>query len=140
MTGAGPFATIAGRRRLVLVLAASLAAAGVVAWMTMPRQEDPRLPDRVGTLVVPFPGADAETVERLVVEPLDEALAEVEEIEFVRFSARRDVAVGVIQQRDEITDTDRAWDEVEDAIAEARRRMPDGVGEPILETEAMRVE
>ena len=71
---------LATQQRLVLMLALGLAVAGAACWLLMPRQEDPDFPARTGVLIVPFPGADAEIVERLVVEPVEEALAEVDGI------------------------------------------------------------
>ncbi|MEO1370264.1 MAG: hypothetical protein AAFX50_24035, partial [Acidobacteriota bacterium] len=64
------------RRRLVLATTALLAFAGFSAWTTMPREEDPQFPQRDASLVTIFPGADALTVERLVIEPIEERLAE----------------------------------------------------------------
>ena len=71
---------IVEQRKLILTTVALLAGLGAVSWLTMNRQEDPRLPDYFGQVQVVFPGADAETVERLVLEPIEEHLAEVDEI------------------------------------------------------------
>ena len=60
-----PFERVLAKRRLVLTAAGLLAICGAFAWLTMVRQEDPRLPDFWGQVVVTYPGADAETVERL---------------------------------------------------------------------------
>ncbi len=118
------------RRRLVVATALLLALAGVFSWLTMPREEDPKFPRRNGLVLTVFPGADAETVERLVVEPLEEALAEVEEVADVASTARAGVAVIRVELLDQIYDTEAAWDEVRDAVAQARTEFPDGVGEP----------
>ncbi len=120
------------RRRLVMASALLLALAGVFSWLTMAREEDPQFPRRNGLVVTLFPGADAETVERLVVEPLEEHLAEVEEIEDVSSTARAGVAILRVDLLDKIYDTDAGWDEIEKAIESARREFPAGVGEPVL--------
>ena len=125
------------RRRLMLATALLLALAGVASWMTMPREEDPAFPRRNGLVVTPFPGADAETVERLVVEPIEEHLAEVEEVWEVVSTARAGVAIVRIELHEHIYATDDAWDEVEDAVAVARREFPAGVGEPELEDDTV---
>lgn len=128
----GALCDILGRRRLILATAVLLSLAGLFAWQTMPREEDPRFPDRQGLVVTPFPGADAEAVERLVVEPIEEALSEVEQIRKIESTARTGVAVIFVEMKEFIYDTDTAWDDVEDALQEARREFPSGVGEPIL--------
>ena len=65
---------------LMLTLAVMMTLSGVVAWMTMPRQEDPRLPPRVGLVTVVYPGADPLDVERLIIKPIEDELATVPQI------------------------------------------------------------
>ena len=50
---------ILNNRRLVLTTALLFSMIGAALWMTMVRQEDPRLPDYWGQVVAPYPGADA---------------------------------------------------------------------------------
>ncbi|MEM1204523.1 MAG: efflux RND transporter permease subunit, partial [Acidobacteriota bacterium] len=125
--------TLLGRRRLIVATTLLLALTGVSSWLTMPREEDPQFPKRDGSLVTPFPGADAETVERLVVEPLEEYLAEVEEVVSVNSTARAGVAILHIEMNETVYATDEAWDDVREAIDKARREFPAGVFEPELD-------
>lgn len=120
------------RRRLVVATAFLLALAGAASWVTMPREEDPRFPKRNGLVVTAFPGADAETVERLVIEPLEEHLAEVEEIKEIGSTSRAGVGIVNIELLDKVYDTEAAWDEVRDALDKARPDFPSGVFEPEL--------
>jgi multidrug efflux pump subunit AcrB len=120
-------------RRLVLTATALLSLTGAVLWMTMVRQEDPRLPDYWGQVVAPYPGADAPTVERLVLEPIEDALAEVSEIKLVEATAFEEVAVLKIELRGGIDDFTAAWDEVREALERARIDFPDGAGQPVLD-------
>ncbi len=121
------------RRRLVIATTLLLAVAGFSSWLTMPREEDPQFPHRDGLIVTVFPGADALTVERMVVEPLEEHLAEVSTINYVDSTARAGVAIQHVELLETVYDTDAAWDEVEDAIDEARREFPSGVYDPELD-------
>ncbi len=121
------------RRRLVLASALLLGGAGVAAWQTMPREEDPQLPRRHALVTVVFPGADAATVERLVVEPVEDHLAEVEEVVHTEATARQEAAVISVEIDQSIYDTDRAWDEVDRALLRAAREFPEGVRSPELD-------
>ncbi|MCA9610342.1 MAG: efflux RND transporter permease subunit, partial [Myxococcales bacterium] len=130
------------RPRLVLGVALLASVAGAVSWFTMPREEDPRLVGRFGLLVAPYPGADPAEVERLVVEPLEEELAEVDEVKEVRTTIRASVAVLSIELGRDVDDVDSAWDRVEDAVARARAEMPEGLpptslDHDLVETEAV---
>jgi multidrug efflux pump subunit AcrB/outer membrane protein TolC len=117
-------------RRLILATVVLLSLWGLLAWTTMPREEDPQFPHRDGLVVVAFHGADAETVERLVVEPLEEALTEVEQVGNVYSTARAGAAILHVEMLETVYDTNRAWDEIEDAVAKARREFPAGVSAP----------
>jgi multidrug efflux pump subunit AcrB/outer membrane protein TolC len=121
------------QRKLVLTLAGMLALLGVLAWATMIRQEDPRLPDYFGQVQAFFPGADAETVERLVLEPIEEHLAEVDEVVWIESTANAELAVLSIDLQEGLADTDQGWDRVREALAEAAREFPAGVEPPILD-------
>ncbi|MDY7092983.1 MAG: efflux RND transporter permease subunit [Acidobacteriota bacterium] len=120
------------QRKLVLTLALLLAFLGVASWATMKRQEDPRLPDYWGQVVVTFPGADAETVERLVLDRLEEYLASVAQVGEISSTAYSEVAVLTIDLREDTDDTDGAWDEVREALEDATPELPDGASEPRL--------
>ncbi len=121
------------RRRLIIATVILLSLAGLFSWNTMPREEDPRFPERNGLVVVSFPGTDAETVERLVVEPIEEQLAEVEGLELVESSVRAGIAVLFLELEDRLYDTGPVWDDVEDALDRARPDFPRGVGKPELD-------
>jgi multidrug efflux pump subunit AcrB len=119
--------------RLVLSAALLLAAAGAVAWFLMPRQEDPTFPARFSLLTVVFPGAEAETVERLILDPLEEELAQVEEVRHVTSTARTGVAISEVELRQDIYETSKAWDQVREAIERARRDFPEDARRPKLQ-------
>ena len=125
------------RGRLILTVAAILALTGGVMWLSMVRQEDPRLPDFWGQVTAPFPGADAVTVERLVLEPLEDALAEVDEVKTVEATAFDEIAVLTVELRGETKDFEHAWDEVREALETARRDFPVGAGTPLLDEDQM---
>ena len=121
------------RRRLIVACALLLALVGFISWQTMPREEDPQFPHRTGLVLTAFPGADAETVERLVVEPLEEEILEVEGVFQIESTARTGFSLLAIELEDTVYDTASVWQDVEDAIDEARREFPSGVLEPELE-------
>jgi multidrug efflux pump subunit AcrB len=121
------------RRRLFLASAVLLSLAGAAAWQTMPRQEDPRWPNRDGLVTVQFPGAAPEAVERLVLDPIEDSLIELEELEKFVATARAGIVVIHVKLDDSIYETELAWDEVERALGKAHRKFPDGVGDPVLD-------
>lgn len=121
------------RPRLIGMVVVMLSLLGVASYLTMARQEDPSFPYRSGLITVVYPGAMAEAVERLILEPLSDELSQVEEIEHFTATARSGVALLSISLEDAIYDTDPAWDRVRQAMERARLEFPDGVGQMSLD-------
>ncbi|MDX1626926.1 MAG: efflux RND transporter permease subunit, partial [Wenzhouxiangellaceae bacterium] len=114
------------RRRLILAFALLLSALGLLAWQEMNRQEDPFFPYRYGQILVQWPGADPADVERLVLNPLEEELAQLEEVSEIRGTVRLGVAHVWVGMQQHIYDTDAAWDRIRNAVADAEREFPPG--------------
>ena len=125
--------SILNRRRLILTVTALLWLTGAVMWMTMSRQEDPRLPEFWGQVIATFPGSDASTVEQLVLEPMEDALAEVDEVKITEATAFDEIAVLTVELWGDTTRFNDAWDEVREALETARREFPSGAGDPVLD-------
>ena len=116
-------------RALIMVVLLVLVG-GFAALMTMPQQEDPKISNRVASILVPFPGASAERVERLVTQPIEDELRELEEIDTISSRSSTGIASLTVVLRDEITDTDPVFSKVRDALADAVPLLPAGAGEP----------
>ncbi|MCB9617584.1 MAG: efflux RND transporter permease subunit, partial [Sandaracinus sp.] len=103
---------------------------------------DPRLARRVALVVAPYPGAEVTEVERLVVRPIEDALAEVPEVKRVQATVRTGVAVLNLELRADVTDdaTDAAWREVRDALGEAHAKMPAEALAPTLDDDVLDTE
>ena len=115
---------ILDNRRLILTTVMLMSLSGIIMWITMVRQEDPRLPNFWGQVIAPYPGADAPTIERLVLEPIEDALAEVSEIKLVEATAYDEMAVLRLELRSDISDYAEAWDKVRDALVRAQQMRP----------------
>jgi multidrug efflux pump subunit AcrB len=122
-----------GCQRLLGMVVTMLCLLGVAAYMTMARQEDPSFPHRVGIITVLYPGATAEAIERLVLDPLSDELSQVEEVDYTLGTARAGAAITRVRLRNTIYDTDAAWDRVRQAMTRAERDFPEGIGEIALD-------
>ena len=67
-------------KTIVVVIAVLLTLQGVNVFLTAPRKEDPQFVIRDAWVITVWPGATAEQVERLVADPIEEALVSVEAI------------------------------------------------------------
>lgn len=124
-------------QRLLLAIAGLLVLNGAFSWFSTPREEDPRLPARQGNVVVIFPGSTAEEAERLVVKPIEDELAKVEEIKEIRTRIRTDLSFFDIKLKETVAqaETETAWDKVQRALDRAQLKLPDTVWKPDLNRE-----
>lgn len=114
--------------RFVVIFTVAALILGVLGFVKMPRQEDPTLPALGGTVRVVYPVGTAEEVEDRIVEPIEEALHELEEIDTVEATAADGVAVITGEFRDDV-DRDEAFDLFAQAVSGVQDDLPEGVAE-----------
>ena len=126
-----------GNPRIVCLAIALILVAGLGALQNLPRIEDPKMSNRHATVVTHFPGASAERVEALVLEPLEQALREISEIEHLTSTARAGVGSITIELGDEIQgdESEALWSKARDKIRQARAQLPPEVSEPVLDSD-----
>ncbi|MCP5269513.1 MAG: efflux RND transporter permease subunit [Zoogloeaceae bacterium] len=70
---------------------------GIVAYLTMPREQDPEINFNWVMITTVLPGASAEDVEKRVTTPLEDAIKGVADIRFVMSSSRENVATMLVR-------------------------------------------
>ncbi len=111
------------RWQFTLVLFGLLIAVGVSSLMKIPRSEDPEFHVPIPTVVVVYPGADPVDIERLVVDPIEDAINELDDIK--RMDSRSMDGVGVIRVEFQwSTDPDKKYDEVVREVNRIRAQLP----------------
>ena len=111
------------RWQFTLVLFGLLIAVGVNSFLNIPRSEDPEFHVPIPTVVAVYPGADPVDIERLVVDPIEDALNELDDIK--RMDSRSLDGVGVIQPEFHwYTDPDEKFDEVVREVNRIRDQLP----------------
>jgi len=68
---------------LTALLAVFLISIGYLSLNIMPREEDPQIAISGGSIIVPAPGLSAKEVEKIIVEPLEQKLREINGIEHI---------------------------------------------------------
>jgi multidrug efflux pump subunit AcrB len=109
------------RWQFTLLLFALLIAVGISTLQNIPRAEDPEFHAPIPIIVVAYPGADPADIERLIVDPIEDAVSELDDIK--RMDSRSLDGVGIIRvefQWDQ--DPDEKYDEV---VREVNRIRPD---------------
>jgi multidrug efflux pump subunit AcrB len=111
------------RWQLTIVLFAMLAAMGASAWSAIPRGEDPAIPLAAYRVVAIYPGASPADVEQLVVDPIEERVGELDELDEVSASVTDGLAVVFVRFETD-ADPERKYDEVVREINALRPELP----------------
>ena len=113
--------------------------AGIAAFATMGRQEDPYLTERFGRVVTLYPGADAERVEALVSERIERALLELAEVNETTSVSRANIASVSFGIREDLNaaEVEQAWTKIREQIASIQSSLPAEAGAPRVIREYM---
>ncbi|WP_237151623.1 efflux RND transporter permease subunit [Oryzibacter oryziterrae] len=113
-----------------LFLLAALAM-GIVALITLPREEEPQISVPMVDIHVQAPGLKAEDAEKLITEPLETIVKGIDGVEHV-YSQTRDDAVMVTARFLVGTSSDAAVLRVHDKLQANSDRIPVGIPEPLI--------
>jgi len=111
------------RFQFTLVMFVLLALMGWHAFQQIPRAEDPVFPIPVVTVVAVYPGADPVDMEKLVTDPLEDALNETDDIKRIWSESEDGLAV-VRVEYDWTKDAEKKYDEALREINAAREKLP----------------
>ena len=97
---------------------------GLVSILTMPRSEDPQFDFPATLLRVVYPGTNPLDLEKLVVDPIEDSLNELEDVDTIKTDIEDGFAVINIEFVYG-SDPDEKYDDVVAAVARIRDRLPD---------------
>ncbi|MEL7213889.1 MAG: efflux RND transporter permease subunit [Pseudomonadota bacterium] len=125
--------------RVVALILLVLISAGMSAFLSIGRQEDPTITNLFATVTTTFPGADPARVEALVTTEIEEELREIAEVDTVTSVSRTGVSVVSVELLETLDETtiEQVWSEARDAVEDARRNFPEGVLAPEFDAEGI---
>lgn len=115
----------------VFVLAAAVMGMGFVAYLSLPLESDPEVEIPFVGVVVPWPGAAPDEVENLIVRPMEEQLAGLDDIKEVTSTAREGRGTTFIEFVSGV-DMDEAKSSVREKLPDIKNEMPEEADDPIL--------
>ena len=115
-----------------LVLAAAIIGMGIAAFMKLPVTRMPNIDAPVISVTVTQFGAAPAELEGQVTKPIEDAVSSVSGAQHITSIVTDGISNTTIIFRLE-TDTDRAINDVKDAVARARVDLPRGIDEPIVQ-------
>lgn len=116
----------------IIILAALLG--GIWGFLSVGRLEDPAFTIKQAVVVTPYPGASAEEVAREVSEPLETAIQQMEELDFLESvnTPGQSLINVVIKSTYGGPDLDGIWRDLRNRVADAAQGLPEGAGAPYV--------
>jgi multidrug efflux pump len=122
-------------RRLLMLAIGLILVSGLSSLMVMPRMEDPLLAPRAASITTLLPGADANLVESLVTEKIEDEIKKIKEVKEVRSASRLGVSLVQIELLDSVTggEAPAVWSRIRGKIDDAQVFLPGNASRPEFE-------
>jgi multidrug efflux pump subunit AcrB len=128
-------ATLSLNYRLVTVVLSVLAAiAGVQAYQSLGRLEDPAFPIKQAVIITAYPGATAEQVADEVTDEIESAIQQLDQIDYITSQSQPGQSIVKVYIRDRFSGQDlpQIWDELRRKVGNAAAKLPPGAGAPFV--------
>ncbi|MFK7922742.1 MAG: efflux RND transporter permease subunit [Bacteroidia bacterium] len=112
--------------QFVVVLVFMALSTGLISYFNMPRSEDPQLKFPSYTVLAVYPGTSPKDMEELVVDPIEDALKEVEDVTDVRTRIEDGIMLIQVDAEFEV-DVDDKYDEIVAQVTSVEQELPEGL-------------
>jgi len=112
--------------QFILILLLIALVMGIQSFLGMPRSEDPNINLPIYTIVVAYPGTSPEDMEELIVDPIEEAVDELDDITEILSEIEEGLVVMEIEA-DFGVEADDKYDEIVREVNTIRSDLPDGI-------------
>ena len=116
--------------RLLILMIAFLLVGGLSSLSVLPRMEDPVLTARAATITTLYPVANAEQVESLVTDRIEQSVREVEAIKEMRSESRSGVSLITIELRDDVYNSGPIWSRIRGKVEDSISLLPPEASRP----------
>jgi multidrug efflux pump subunit AcrB len=121
--------------RLTIVFVVLVIVAGLLQFVTFPRQEDPPIVIREVVVSAQFPGMNPEDVEQLITRQIETELRAMPEIDDIWSDSKTGVAIVHADTADEYDDVDAIWQKVRNRMLDLAPSLPAGTIGPFVNDE-----
>ncbi|MDD9718957.1 efflux RND transporter permease subunit [Dinoroseobacter sp. PD6] len=125
--------------RLVALTLLVIIAAGLSAFLSLGRQEDPTITNLNATITTLYPGAEPSRIEALISQPLEDEMRTLADMDEIKSTSATGISI-ISLQLDEATDPaiiEEIWSKARDGVADVARTFPEGVRPPEFDSEGI---
>jgi multidrug efflux pump subunit AcrB len=123
------------RQRVTIAAVVFIMAAGLQSYFSVSRDEDPGFTIRQALVLTYWPGASPERVENLITDPLEKAIQEIPELDYLKSESKTGLSVLYVNIKVQYFDLQPIWDLLRRKTDRAARTLPEGVIGPFVNDE-----
>lgn len=115
--------------------------AGVLAFLSMPKLEDPAVPVKQAMVIVPYPGASAHEVELNVAQLMEDELRTLPDVYKIKTDCQNGMAMITVEFKMTvlIEDLEQHFDQLRRKVNDIASRLPSGCYDPVVMDDMMDV-
>lgn len=133
---AGSIASLFITNKITPLLIIATIFIGLVSVMLTPKEEEPQIIVPIVDVIVPYPGAEAQQVEKTVSEPLEKIIWEIPGVEYVYSTSMNDMSMVVVRFKVG-EDEEKSMTKLKMKLDFNMDRMPHGVMQPIIKRQSI---
>jgi len=112
--------------QFTIVMVILLTLAGLTSFLTMPRSEDPQVSPAATSIIVVYPGASPADIEQLIVDPIEEAVNELDDIKKFRSKSNDGLALITVEFYSG-SDPNEKYNDVVQKVGQVRNSLPQDI-------------
>ncbi|MFK7887442.1 MAG: efflux RND transporter permease subunit [Gammaproteobacteria bacterium] len=123
------------QNRVTLVVTALLLLSGIMAYVALPKAQDPGFLVRTAVVSVQLPGASPERMEQLVTDKIEKKAQEMPEVDNITSDTRTGVSIVNVNFKESYTQMRPIFDDLRRKIDDVASELPAGVSGPFVNDE-----
>ncbi len=123
------------KNRITITILAVVLLGGMMAYVNLPRAEDPGFIIRTAVVQTIFPGASPKRVEMLVTDKIEKAVQEIPELDFVSSQSRNGLSLIFVNIKEKYKKMRPIFDNLRRKVNKVKGDLPDGIIGPIVDDE-----
>lgn len=121
--------------RLTVVLTLMLFLSGILAFVNLPKAQDPGFIIRTAVITTRLPGASPERIEQLITDRIELKVQEMPELDFLTSESRTGISIITVNFKENLVKMRPIFDDLRRKVADIQDELPEGSAEPEINDE-----
>ncbi len=121
--------------RVTVIFTVLLVLVGILAFIDLPKAQDPGFTVRTAVITTRFPGASPERVEQLVTDKIEKKAQEMPEVDFITSETRTGISIISVNFKESYKTMRPIFDDLRRKVEDVSGDLPEGISGPFVNDE-----